>query len=107
MYTVLNQGVFSLQLLAFEAYRDLVKLHQGRHTDESGIRAAQEENLNQRASALAAAQVAIGVSHFQAASASAMPALAGALPAEVLMCSLWSICAHVHVGVSACQGISN
>ena len=52
----LNQ-VSCVQLLAFEAYRDLVKLHQGRLTDEEGIKAAQEENLSLRASALAAAQV--------------------------------------------------
>ena len=76
--TSLRQVSLCVQLLAFEAYRDLVKLHQGRHSDESGIIAAQEENLNQRASALAAAQVALGVSHRQAASTSATPALSGA-----------------------------
>ena len=63
-----------VQLLAFEAYRDLVKLHQGRHVDESGICAAQQENIDLRASALAAAQVALRVSHHQAASTSVKPA---------------------------------
>ena len=46
-----------VQLLAFEAFRDLVKLHQAGYGDEAGIAAAQEENVSLRASAMAAAQV--------------------------------------------------
>jgi len=45
------------QLLAFEAFRDLVKLHQAGYGDDAGIAAAQEENVSLRASAMAAAQV--------------------------------------------------
>ena len=51
-----------------------MKLHQAHHVDESGIRAAQQENIDLRASALAAAQVALRVSHHQAASTSTTPA---------------------------------
>ena len=53
------------QLLAFEAFRDLVKLHQAGYGDEAGIAAAQEENVSLRASAMAAAQVTSGPPVFE------------------------------------------
>jgi hypothetical protein len=63
MHTVAcgNHAISCLaQLLAFEAFRDLVKLHQTGYPDEAGIAAAQEENVALRASAMAAAQVLLG-----------------------------------------------
>ena len=59
-----------MQLLAFETYRDLVKLLQQNLTEEQGLIAAELRNIEERASARAAAAAAVGMQAGQ----NAMPA---------------------------------
>ncbi len=60
-----------MQLLAFETYRDLVKLLQQNLSEEQGLIAAELRNIEERASARSAAAAAVGIQPGQnAASAS-------------------------------------
>jgi len=51
----------SVQLLAFETYRDLVKLLQQNLSEEQGLIAAELRNIEERASARSAAAAAVGI----------------------------------------------
>lgn len=65
------------ELLAFETYRDLVKLLQQNLTEEQGLIAAELRNIEERASARSAAAAAVGIQPAQPggfASSSAIPA---------------------------------
>lgn len=70
---------WSVQLLAFETYRDLVKLLQQNLTEEQGLIAAELRNIEERASARAAAAAAVGMQAGQ----NAAPASSGT-PAGML-----------------------
>lgn len=50
-----------LQLLAFETYRDLVKLLQQNLSEEQGVIAAELQNIEERAAARSAAAAALGM----------------------------------------------
>lgn len=66
----------TLQLLAFETYRDLVKLLHQNLSEEQGLISAELQNIEQRASARSAAAAAVGIQAGQTAGpgASSMPA---------------------------------
>lgn len=66
-----------LQLLAFENYRDLVKLLQQNLTEEQGLIAAELRNIEERASARSAAAAAVGIQAGQIAGPAANSAPAG------------------------------
>lgn len=76
--TVFEDVVLLLvQLLAFENYRDLVKLLQQNLTEEQGLIAAELRNIEERASARSAAAAAVGVQAGQTAGPAASSAPAG------------------------------
>jgi hypothetical protein len=56
-----------VQLVVFEAYRDLVKLMQQGLSEEEGLHAAMLENVELRASAVSTAAAAAGISSASAA----------------------------------------
>lgn len=66
-----------LQLLAFETYRDLVKLLQQNVSEEQGLIAAELRNIEERASARSAAAAAVGIQAGQAAGPTPSAAPAG------------------------------
>jgi hypothetical protein len=61
----------ALQLLAFEAYRDLVRFMTMGLTEEEGLAASEADNIAQRASAKSVAAAALGISAAQASHVSA------------------------------------
>ena len=69
--------VHLLQLLAFENYRDLVKLLQQNLTEEQGLIAAELRNIEERAFARSAAAAAVGIQAGQTAGPAASSAPAG------------------------------
>lgn len=76
--TVFQDVVMHLvQLLAFENYRDLVKLLQQNLTEEQGLIAAELRNIEERASARSAAAAAVGVQAGQTGGPAASSAPAG------------------------------
>lgn len=74
---VVNCGGIVLQLLAFETYRDLVKLLQQNLSEEQGIIAAELRNIEERASARSAAAAAVGVQPGQSSGLASSTAPAG------------------------------
>ena len=88
-----------MQLLAFENYRDLVKLLQQNLTEEQGLVAAELRNIEERASARSAAAAAVGIQAGQTAGPMPSAAPAGE-------CSCGSCCymhAHVYVYTYHCN----
>ena len=69
----------SVQLLAFESYRDLVRMLQQNLTEEQGLIAAELQNIEERASARSAAAAAIGLAAGQSSGPAATAAPAGAV----------------------------
>ena len=75
-----NSASLLLQLVALEAYRDLVKLLRRGLDDAAGIRAALEENIEARAQAKTDAAAAAGVPVSNTKPASSAPAGASLAP---------------------------
>ena len=71
-------GFLFVQLLAFESYRDLVRMLQQNLTEEQGLIAAELQNIEERASARSAAAAAIGLAAGQSSGPAASAAPAGA-----------------------------
>lgn len=66
-----------MQLLAFESYRDLIKILQQNLTEEQGLIAAELQNIEERASARSAAAAALGLQAGQASGPAPTAAPAG------------------------------
>ena len=108
-----------MQLLAFETYRDLVKLLQQNLTEEHGLIAAELRNIEVRESARSAAAAAVGIQPAQPggfASLSAMPAGKTILfrahgfcnfakPPCLLLCTSGSLTGHLHGHAMHCTCI--
>ena len=70
-----------LQLAAFEAYRDLVRLLQQNLSEEQGLTLAELDNIEARAQAKSAAALAASLNQGQAAGPGApLPSVAGTSP---------------------------
>ncbi len=78
-----------MQLLAFETYRDLVKLLQQNLSEEQGLIAAELRNIEERASARSAAAAAVGIQPGQnaASASSGIPAGTSAQTMHLLVIS--------------------
>ena len=89
--------LLSVQLLAFESYRDLVRMLQQNLTEEQGLIAAELQNIEERASARSAAAAAIGLAAGQSSGPAASAAPAGVCHTLLALARSSPVSPFVHV----------